>query len=164
MFEERLATWDKFSWRGIIPKRIKFYRKYVHPFPTGRPPYSVQIRFLGVCLQVTWICMHLCFSNQSKLHSNTRVQERTTPSFRKEPGVYQEPHTVHIKTPSFLGLAHELALLYFGMANGSCQNTLTNFIVWELPLGTNVTPCLLHWQGKWKEMEPRGPSLMLGEG
>lgn len=166
MFEERSATWDKVSWRHIIPKCIKFYPKYVHPIPTGRSPYSVQIRFLGFCLQVTWICTHLCFSNQSKLHSNTRVpKSKGGPlSVLEKNQVYTRNHTIYIKTPSFLGLAHELTLLYFGMANGSCQNTLTNSIIWELPSGTNVTPRLLHWQGKWKEMEPRGPSLTLGEG
>lgn len=96
-------------------------------------------------------------------HLSSKQQERTTPSFRKE-RVYTRNHTVYLKTPSFLGLAQKLALLHFGMANGSCQNILTNSIIWKMPSGTKVTPLLLHWQGKWRKMEPRGPSPMLGEG
>lgn len=61
-------------------------------------------------------------------HLSSKQQERTTPSLRKEQ-VYTRNHTVYLKTLSFLGLAQKPALLYFGMVNGSCPNTLTNSII-----------------------------------
>lgn len=130
--------------------------------PTWHSSYSIQTIWR---LEVPRVlpasdidCTPLCFSRQSKLYNNTRVEISKTgllSSFRKEL-VYTRTCTLDVNIPSFLVPAYKLALPYIGMANGSCQNTLTSSLICE-PSGTDVTTLLLLWQGKWKEIGPRGP-------